>query len=166
MIYGFETDNENSALAALIVYVIWRSRDRQRFKITPEVWAQVERYTKDASKRARTIPDVIEALKRPSRLNAPTLHPRYMELGMAGEPPQVTVVNEDGSLREVIQFAADRQIGLREFGTRVFERANHAAVIREMHERTAWVILLVRDRLEREKPIEAIIDTAIEEDAA
>lgn len=166
MIYGFETDDEHTAIAALIVYVVWRSRDRARFKITPDVWGQVERFTKDAAKRAKTIPDFVEALKKPGRLYAPTLHPRYMEVGAKGEVPLTIIRNPDGSLREAIQFASDREIGLREFGTRVIERADAAAVIRAAYKTTAYVILLVRDRLEREKPIEQQLDTIIEGEAA
>ncbi|TCO70252.1 hypothetical protein [Rhodovulum euryhalinum] len=166
MIYGFETDDENAAIAALIVYVCWRSRDRAKFKITPDVWGQIERFTKDAAKRAQTIQDFIEALKRPGRMNAPTLQPRYLEVGTRGEIPMMTVINEDGSFREAIQFGADRDLGLREFGTRVIERADAHAVIRTAYRNTAWVVLLVRDRLEREKPIEQHLETVIEGETA
>ncbi|HEX7072948.1 MAG TPA: hypothetical protein VF226_02825 [Hyphomicrobiaceae bacterium] len=166
MIYGFETDDENAAIAALIVYVVWRSRDRVKFKITPDVWGQVERFTKDAAKRAKTIPDFVEALKKPGRLYAPTLHPRYMEVGAKGEVPLTIIRNPDGSLREAIQFGADRDIGLREFGTRVIERADAQAVIRAAYKTTSYIILLVRDRLEREKPIEQHLDSLIDGDAA
>lgn len=75
------------------------------------------------------------------------------------------VVGEDGRLKEAIQFGTDRETGLREFGTRVIERADAAAVIREAYKHTAYVVLLVRDRLEREKPIEAHLQTVIEEEA-
>jgi hypothetical protein len=166
MIYGFETDDESAAVAALIVYVIWRSRDRAKFKITPDVWGQIERFVKDAAKRAQTIQDFIESLKKPGRMNAPTLQPRYMEVGAKGEIPMIAVVNDDGTLREAIQFGADRELGLREFGTRVIERANAPAVIRTAYRNTAWVVLLVRDRLERERPIEQQIETAIQGELA
>lgn len=166
MIYGFDTDDEAAATAALVLYVVWRSRDRARFKITPDVWGQIERFVKDASKRAQTIFDLIEALKRPGRLNAPTLHPRFMEVGLQGEMPMVAVLGEDGRLREAIQFSADRDIGLREFGVRVFERADARTVIAVAHRQTARVVLLVRDRIEREKPIEQQLDSIIEEEDA
>jgi hypothetical protein len=162
VIYGFETEDENAAVAAMIVYVIWRSRDRAKFKITPEVWGQVERFTKDAAKRAKTLPDFIESLKKPSRMNAPTLQPRYMEVGVKGDIPMVTIVGEDGSFKEAIKFGADRDIGLREFGTRVFERADATQVIRAAYKNTGWVVLLVRDRLEREKPIEKFLDSVVD----
>lgn len=78
----------------------------------------------------------------------------------------IAVVGEDGRLREAIQFSADREIGLREFGTRVFERADARAVIAEAHQRTARVIALVRDRLERERPIEKQLDAIVEGESA
>lgn len=166
MIYGFDTSDEPAAIAALMVYVVWRSRDRVRFKITPDVWGQVERFVKDAAKRAKTLPDMLEGLKRPGRMNAPTLHPRYMEVGAKGEIPMVAVVGEDGRLKEAIQFSTDRELGLREFGTRVFERADARAVIRAAYANTGFVVLLVRDRIEREKPIEAQFETMIEGEVA
>jgi hypothetical protein len=162
MIYGFETDDQHAATAALIVYVVWRSRDRQRVKITPDIWGQVERWTKDASKRARSLPELIEALKRPGRICAGALHPRFMEVGLGGEAPLTYVVGEDGRLREAIQFAADRETGRREFMTRVLERTDAAAVIRAAHRETTWVIMLVRDRIERERPIEQQLDDLID----
>lgn len=167
MIYGFDTSDETAATAALIVYVVWRSRDRARFKITPDVWGQVERFVKDAAKRAQSLTEFVEALKRPARLNAPSLHPRYMEVGLKGDAPFTVVRNADGSLRHVIQFGTGRETGTREFATQVLERADHAAAIRKLYRETAWIVLLVRDRLEREKPIEQQLDNlAIEGDAA
>lgn len=155
MIFGFDTDDEDAATAALLVYIVWRSRDRA-FKVTPDVWAQIERFVKDCAKRAKSLQAFVEALKSPRRLSAGTLHPRHLAVGLAGEVPLVEVRDPDGALRYAIQFAGEAR---REFATRVFERANHAAVIRLLYAETAWIVLLVRDRLEREKPIEQRLDT-------
>ena len=40
MIYNFDTDDNNYAVAALLVYAIWRSRDKSKFKVTTEVWGR------------------------------------------------------------------------------------------------------------------------------
>lgn len=155
MIYGFNTRDENAAVAALIVYVAWRSRDRAKFKVTPDVWAQVERFVKDSAKRARTIYDFIEAIKRPGRMNAPSLHPRYLAVGLGGSTPLVHL--QGGA---IAQFSPDTSG--REFGLDVFESADARAVIAEAYSRTNRVILLVRTRLEAEKPIETLIEGGTE----
>lgn len=150
MIFGFDTDDEHAATAALIVYACYRSRDKARFKVTPDLWGQIERFAKDAAKRAKTIHDLIENLKRTGRMNAPTLHPKYLRVGLPGETPMAAF---GGGF---VQIAADHDA--REFGVRVFEQADAKRVISEMYRHTAWVIQLVRDRLERERPIETIIE--------
>lgn len=163
MIYGFDTDDEHAAAAALVLYVVYRSRDRARFQVTPDMWGRIERYLKDSAKRAQTVPELLEELKSPRHVYAPTLHPAHMAVGIAGEIPLVVVHDPDGSLRHAIQFA-DREAGRREFAVRILERADAQRVIERAYRSTAWVVLLVRDRLEREKPIEQKLDVL--EDAA
>jgi len=149
MLYGFDTDDENSATGSLLIYAIWRSRDLRRFRVTPDVWARVERFSKAAAKRARGLPDFIEALK--PRLLCGTISPRWMEVGIKGDISMLAVRNSSGGT-EYIQHAADPE--QREFLTAAIDRCDQQAVIREIYTRTAYCVLLVRDRLEREKPIE------------
>lgn len=145
MKYGFDTQDDHAATAALLVYAIWRSRDMKRFKVTPDVWSQVERFAKASAKRATTLPRFIESLK--PRLLCGTISPRWMEVGIKGAVPMVDT--EDG-LR--IQLSApDDQ---REFMTAVIDDADTRRVLDRLYRETAYVVLLVRDRLEREKPIE------------
>lgn len=151
-IYGFDTDDREAATAALLVYAIYRSRDRRRFKVTPDMWGQIERFAKSAAKRAPTLPQFIERLK--PRLQCDTLHPQAMRVGLAGAIPLVTT-----GRGELIQLGApDEQ---REFLTQVLSRVDHRAVLDKLYSETAWIILLVRDRLEREKPVEARFETAL-----
>lgn len=159
MIYGFDCADQDAATAALLVYVVWRSRDKARFKITPDVWGQVERFVKDSAKRATTLPEFIEALKSARRVNAPSLHPRHMEVGLAGEVPLVAVTDAAGKLAYAIQFSSDdRDTGRREFAIKVLERADHKGVLAKLYRETGWIILLVRDRIERERPVEQHLD--------
>ncbi len=151
MLHGFDTDNRAAAVAALTVYAVWRSRDVKRYKITPDVWAQVERFTKAAAKRAGNIPEFIEALK--PRLHCDTLKPRAMEVAELGWPPYV--VTEHG---EIVKTALDDK---RQFLTAIVGNADHRAVVGLLYRETSWIILLVRDRLERERSIEAQINKVI-----
>lgn len=163
MIFGFDTTDEQAATAALLVYAVYRSRDKRRFKISLDMWDQIERFTKDSAKRSKSIPHFIEALK--PRLSCGSISPRWMHVGMAGEAPLTIVYDADGKMRHAIQLSADRDIGKREFLTRIIDRADGAAVVRKAYLETAFVVLLVRDRLERERPIEQqldVLDTDVE----
>lgn len=146
MRYAFDTDDEHAATAALLVYATWRSRDTGRYKITPDVWSQVERFVKAAAKRAVTLPGFLEALK--PRLYAGTLSPRAMEAGVKGAVPLLGIGS--GAVLEVA--APEEQ---REFLTGVIEHADTRAVLQRLYRETGWIVLLVRDRLERERPLEA-----------
>lgn len=143
MIYGFDTEDQSAATAALLVYAIYRSRNARQFKVTPDMWAQIERFTKASAKRATSIPAFIESLK--PRLQCGTIQPRWMETGIKGLLP---IADSRGHIN-YIQTADSR-----EFLTCVLTAADPREVLRRLYTETAWIILLVRDRLEREKPIE------------
>lgn len=159
MIYGFDTSDEPAATGALLVYAVYRSRDRRRYKVTPDIWEQIERFAKDSAKRSRSLPAFIETLK--PRLHCGTVHPRWMAVGAPGDAPLIYHYSETGTLKEAMQFAA--RPGQREFLTSIFERADARAVLRTLYGETAWIIMLVRDRLEREKPIEDQLEQKTEE---
>lgn len=130
-------------MGALLVYGIWRSRDVHGFKVTPEVWSQVERAVKAASKRATDLHDFVENLK--PRLQCGTVHPRWMTSGLP--QGETLVALGDGT---IIGNASPR----REFWTETLDGADHQAVLRCLHGQTSYIISLVRDRLERERPLE------------
>lgn len=151
MIYQFDTTDREAATAALLVYAVWRSRDVQRFKITPDVWAKVERFVKASAKRARTVPAFLESLK--PRLQCGTIHPKWMEAGIKG-----LVGRTDGfGHTEYIQRA-----DAREFLTGTLAESNNREVVRKLYKETTWIVLLCRDRLERERPIESELVATVE----
>lgn len=152
MVHGFDTTDEHAATAALLVYAAWRSRDKRRFKITPDVWGQVERFVKSSAKRATTLAEFLERLK--PRLLTATINPRYcasdwQSIVQMERLPDGTLVERAGTGRA--------------FLTRVLEQADHRAVLRKLYAETCLVILLVRDRIERERPHEGIIEAADDE---
>jgi hypothetical protein len=55
--------------------------------------------------------------------------------------------------------------GRRQFLTDVLEQVDHRAVLDILYKKAALVVLLVRDRLEREKPIEARFEAEDDVDA-
>lgn len=133
--YGFDTGDEFIAVAALTVYAIWRSRGKG-YKISPDTWGQVERFTKSAAKRADDVAGFMERLK--PKLQCSTIQPRWCRT--PDEPIDVGGRARSG--------------GERRFLTEILAAIDHGAVLRGLYQRTAYVILLVRDRLEREKPME------------
>lgn len=154
MIYTFDTDDQSAATAALLVYAIYRSRDMRRFKVTPDMWAQIERFTKASAKRAKSIPEFIESLK--PRVSCGTIHPRWMETGVKGLLPVVDSLGHTNYM----------QMGdSREFLTGIIKQCEPQDVIRKLYRETAWVVLLVRDRLEREKPIEGKLQSSVSLDS-
>lgn len=150
MTHGFDTDDPRAAAAALLVYAAWRSRDKRRFKITPDVWSQVERSVKASAKRAATLPGFLERLM--PRLLAGSVNPAYCRSDW--EPLATVEHMQDGSVIE--------RAGGRVFLTRLLAEADTGAVLATLYRETVLVVLLVRERLEREHSREGEIDRAAE----
>jgi len=142
--YGFDTKTEDAGIAALLVYGVYRSRDMKRFKITPDMWGIIERAAKSSAKRALDLHDFIEKLK--PKLSCSSLKPRWMKT--ESKYLMTMVENADGSFSQI----ADE--GRRKFSVEILEEIDHAPVLAILRDKTAWVIALVRDRLERERPLE------------
>ena len=74
MYYNFDTSDENAAVAALLVYATYRSRDLKRFKVNPEMWSTIERAVKSVAKRAPDLGEFLERLK--PKLSCSSIKPR------------------------------------------------------------------------------------------
>ncbi len=144
MFYGFQTSSEPAGLAALLVYGMYRSRDVKRFKVTPDMWGIIERATRASAKRAMDLHDFIEKLK--PRLCCAELKPRWMKL-----PDETITMRRDPATGELMQVADQ---GRRQFWVEIFEEVDHGPVLDVLYRKTSLVTALVRDRLERERPLE------------
>jgi len=147
MYYGFDTSDEDAAIGALLVYMIYRSRDQKRFKVTPDMWGMIERGVKSSAKRAMDLNDFIEKLK--PKLHCSTIQPRWAWDGT--KTVTMALNRETGELFEM------HDKGQRQFWTGILEAADHEVVLERLYRRTSLIIALVRDRLERERPIEAVL---------
>lgn len=152
MIYNFDTNDESAAVAALLVYAIYRSRDIKRFKITPEMWNTIERGVKSVAKRAEDLAEFIEKLK--PKLSCPSIKPKW-----AKTIPDEIVSFMRGANGELYSIEQDER---RQFLTEIIETADNKAALDILYRKAAYVILLVRDRLEREKPYEGMFEEVIE----
>lgn len=148
MIYGFDTEKNEEAVAALVVYAIYRSRNLKQFKVTIDMWDKIERFVKASAKRAKTIPIFIEKLK--PKLVCHSISPRWMEVGIKNDIGLFSRVNKEG-VTEYIEIGASNQ---REFMTAAVKIAEEKNVLAALYHSAAWIILLVRERLERERPQE------------
>jgi len=150
MIFNFDTSNEHAATAAFLVYAVYRSRDMKRFKVTPEMWNTIERAVKSVAKRAEDLGEFIEKLK--PKLACASIKPKWAKTVPDGI---VTMMqNERGELLEIGQEK-------RQFMTDVLESADDRAVLDVLYRKAAYVVLLVRDRIEREKPYESQFEEVV-----
>jgi hypothetical protein len=144
MAYGFDTDDPDLGAAAMLVYAVYRSRDRQRFKITPDVWGQIERAVKSGAKRAGTTGEFLEKLM-----------PKLQCRSIRGNLQLASVVTQYSNPHgEIMETRTD---GQRTFLTDVLALPPHP-ILRALYRESAHVVLLVRARLEEEKPVEALIE--------
>ena len=146
MIYNFDTSDENAATAAFLVYAVYRSRDMKRFKVTPSMWDTIERAVKSVAKRAEDMAEFIEKLK--PKLACSSIKPKWAKTIPDGMISMIQ--GPDGELMEIGQEQEKRQ-----FMTDLIEDADDKAVLDVLYRKAALVVLLVRDRIEREKPYEA-----------
>lgn len=145
MIYGFDTSNESAALGSLLVFGIYRSRDVRRFKVSVDMWGIIERGVKSSAKRSEDLTDFIEKLK--PKLSCSTVTPKYMKTDV-----DTVTMYEDKTTGELWSKKDDIK---RQFWTRLLEEANDQIILEALYKKTSLIIALVRDRLEREKPIES-----------
>lgn len=137
MIYNFDTENQNEAVAALLVYTVYRSRDK-RFKVSLDMWGRIERAVESAAKRAQDLGEFLQRLKL--KLSCPAINPKWAR---ADENLVVKASSDTAQVEE-----ADK----RQFLTGILREANAFQVLECLRRKAALVVLLVRDRLERERP--------------
>lgn len=149
MLYGFDTQDELKAKAALIVYAIYKSRAKGKGPSGLDMWGQIERFAKSAAKRATGVDEFVAAFKR--KMGCSTINPYWLR----GEFSAVNaVMNSDGTITMLGEGSTQ---GQREFGLKVFEPEDPGEseeIVSCLYNKTQIIILLVRDRLEREKPFE------------
>jgi hypothetical protein len=151
MIYGFDTRSQEAALGALIVYGLYRSRDVKKFKVKPDMWTTISNAVGGCALRSVDLWEFIEKMK--PKMHVGTLNPRWM----AVDHDPVISMYVDPETGELIEKGGQQLGERRQFWVDVLDSANHEAVLYLLANRTSYIIALVRDRLEREKPYEAII---------
>lgn len=87
-----------------------------------------------------------------------TINPKWCD---SGSKVMSAIQDELGN---IIVTGNEGNVTNRQFLTEIMESGKDQSVLYELYKETARVIMLVRDRLEREKPIEHKLETIIEEE--
>lgn len=146
MLLGFNTENEIKAKAAFIIYIVYKSRDAKRGPSGLDMWGQIERFAKASAKRSEDIDEFINMFKR--KMACSTINPHWMKSESVAAN---AFVAGNG---QIITFGNNS----RSFGLDIFENTECGKeVVDCIYAKTQIIILLVRDRLEREKMFEELL---------
>lgn len=138
MIYSFETESKERAIAAQIIYSVYKSRNTDRFKVSLKMWEQITNFSKLSAKKSTNLAEFIERFRKP--MCCEVLQPRYCITSVKN----ALKVLDDGAVFESGDDA-------RQFITGLIEQSNDKKIIATIINETAFVIMLVRERLETEK---------------
>ena len=142
-LYAFNTGDPHEAAAALLVYVVYRSRSRQ-FRVTPDLWERVERFARVSAKSTTRLGGFLDRFKR--RMQCGGLKRWALTLAVYGPA--------DGTLGEALAGAPQ------DFLTELLRTVDHQAVLRLLRQETGLIVALVQERLDREKQYHAAIEAA------
>jgi len=119
------------------------------------MWSQIERFVRRAAKRADGIGDFLKSLK--PLMGCGAINPHWSR---SGNPAMNAVQFEDGSI-----FVHGGDDEPRDFMLSITEASpeRQQQIVNILYDQTQRIILLVRDRLEREKPFDPKI-TEVTED--
>lgn len=134
MIYGFATDSIEEATAALCVFVVWKSRDRGKYKPGPGMWGQIRGFVKAAAKSSTNIPRFTEDMM--ARLGCSSLSSRWVAVGLFGDDSPAD--QGDTIMRAYLQD--------------IRSRANEKRVLDIAANETVTVIELLKQRLDDAPP--------------
>ncbi len=149
MLFGFPTEDMSAAKSAMLIYAIYRSRNKQRGPSGTDMWGQIERFARSSAKRARDVGEFTGTFKR--RMACDTISPKWMNTG-------VLRPNEFG---EIVVIGGERH-----FMPEIMEcpEAEQRQMVDMIYRQTTRIVLLVRARLEEEKPLEAAIRTEADDE--
>lgn len=132
MRYQFDTDDELKARAALLLYAVYRSRSSNSPVSGMDTWTRFAAYMRGASIKSSSTAGFIQELCR--KCKTENIKPRYLD---TGDP----VINrESGELIEAEGYYDYRMSSF-----------NDDNLLRIFREESQYLILLVRERLQREK---------------
>lgn len=141
MLYQFDTDSLDHAKAALLLYGMYRSRKKDSPLNGLETWDRFQTFVRAACLKASTTAEFVQAFCKKAKIDS--VKPRYLS---TGDP---VVMPESG---EMIMSAgmADYRLGI----------IADNDLLRLYNTESMYLIMLVRERIQREK-----FTQEVEEDA-
>lgn len=131
MLYNFDTDDLRRAKAALLLYAMYRSRDKQSSLSGVETWTRFTAFIQGACLKSSTTAEFVQAFCKKARVSS--IKPKYLD---TGDPVRLP----DGEMIEA-QGVHDYRTGI------IADDTLLPIIIRE----NVYLTLLVRERIQREK---------------
>lgn len=145
MLYQFDTDSLDHAKAALLLYAMYRSRSANSPLNGLETWDRFQTFVRGACLKASTTAEFVQAFCRKAKIDS--IKPRFLD---TGDP---VVIPETG---ELVQSGAvkDYRLGV----------IADDGLLRLYNTESLYLILLVRERIQREKFMPGVDDDDAKED--
>lgn len=132
MLYQFDTDSLAHAKAALLLYGMYRSRKKESPLNGLETWDRFQTFVRGACLKASTTAEFVQAFCKKAKIDS--VKPRYFS---TGEP----VVMPDTGELIVSGGLADYRLGI----------IADDSLLRLYNTESMYLIMLVRERIQREK---------------
>ncbi len=132
MLYQFDTESLDHAKAALLLYGMYRSRKKDSPLNGLETWDRFQTFVRGACLKASTTAEFVQAFCKKAKIDS--VKPRYLN---TGEP----VVMPDTGELIVSGGVADYRLGV----------IADNSLLRLYNTESMYLIMLVRERIQREK---------------
>lgn len=132
MLYKFDTESLERAKAALLLYGMYRSRNKNSPLNGPETWDRFNAFVRGAWLKSSTTAEFVQEFCRKAKIES--IKPRYLD---TGEP---VLVPETGELIQSDSFA-DYRLNIVE----------DDSLLDLFNKEAFFLIMLVRERIQREK---------------
>lgn len=132
MLYQFDTDSLDHAKAALLLYGMYRSRNQNSPLNGLETWDRFQTFVRGACLKASTTAEFVQAFCKKAKIDS--VKPRYLS---TGEP---VIMPETGELIMCV--------GMEDYRLKILADND---LLRLYNTESLYLIMLVRERIQREK---------------
>ncbi len=145
MLYQFDTDSIDHAKAALLLYAMYRSRKKESPLNGLETWDRFQTFVRGACLKSNTTAEFVQSFCKKAKIDS--VKPRYLS---TGDP---VMMRSTGELIES-ESVADFQLWIMEDNS----------LLHLYTTESIYLIMLVRERIQREKMYQTEVETDEEED--
>lgn len=132
MYFNFDTDDMKRAKAALLLYAMYRSRGMNSPLNGLETWDRFAAFMRGACLKSHTVAGFVEAFCRKAKIGS--VKPRYLSTGEPVKMPDSgTLIQSDGMRNYRLDIIEDNSL------------------LPIFAEESMYLIMLVRERIQREK---------------